>query len=166
MTRNCIFAASKVLLIYRTLSSEHSGEEQNCLESFNQVFSTHKTGRQRNVNDDILSSHSGEYEDGLLNVSRFCKKLRLTLLRYCEYVDETPLVSTPMIFPLVSSLVVNCSNGTPDCFSFWGIRRATHMRHGPTSADSEVTSPPSAFSLGYGNNVDEIWKTKSLSSFS
>jgi hypothetical protein len=94
------------------------------------------------------------------------QQIRLTLLRYCEYVDETPLVSTPMIFPLVSSLVVNCSNGTLFCFSFSGIRRATHMRHGIASTDSEVTSPPSALSLGYGNNVDEIWKPQSLSSFS
>ena len=81
---------------------------------------------------------------------------KLTLLRYCEYVDDTPLVSIPIILPLTSSLVVNCSNGGPVDFSFWGMRRATHMRQGPTSADSEVTSPLSVLSFEYGSNVDEI----------
>jgi hypothetical protein len=79
-----------------------------------------------------------------------------TLFKYCEYVEDTPLVSIQIIFPLVSSLVINSSGARPDVSSFGGIRRATHIRHRVLSADSEVMSSPSAFSLGYVRNVDAI----------
>jgi len=82
-----------------------------------------------------------------------------TLFKYCEYVEDTPLVSILIIFPVMSSLVINSSGASPDDSSFGGIRRATHIRHRIPSVDSEVMPSPSAFSLGYVRNVDAIWKT-------
>jgi len=79
-----------------------------------------------------------------------------TLFKYCEYVEDTPLVSILIIFPVVSSLVINSSGASPDDSSFGGIRRATHIRHRMPSVDSEVMPSPSAFSLGYVKNVDAI----------
>jgi len=84
------------------------------------------------------------------------KMTYFTLFKYCEYVEDTPLVSIPIIFPVVSSLVINSSGASPDVSSFGGIRRATHIRHRVPSGDSEVMSSPSAFSLGYVRNVDAI----------
>ena len=81
-----------------------------------------------------------------------------TLFKYCEYVEDTPLVSILIIFPVVSSLVINSSGASPDDSSFGGIRRATHIRHRMPSDDSEVMPSPSAFSLGYVRNVEAIWK--------
>lgn len=82
------------------------------------------------------------------------------LLMVCEYVGVRPLQSIAMILPPGSSLMVNCSIGAPSCicFSFCGMRRATHMRHGPISLQSSPPLPPSPspLSVWHGSSVDDI----------